>query len=81
VSDKRIPKPGEVWQLEGTGVTSTVLNVYPECLSYLYNHHDVRATTIGDFLNRYAPPEPTVDLVEEVWLRPGFFYIATRNIT
>ena len=60
MTDKRIPKPGEVWTLKSTGITSEVLNVYPDCLTYRYNHHDERATTIDDFLNRYSPPEPTV---------------------
>jgi hypothetical protein len=78
VSDKRIPKPGEAWTLKGTGCTSEVINVYPDCLTY--DHVGwTKATTLSDFLDRYTPPEPTVVQSAHVMHdAKGFFAVDNR---
>ena len=76
MSDKRIPKPGEAWTLKGTGCTSEVINVYPDCLTY--DHVGwTKATTLSDFLDRYTPPEPTVVAQRHVMWRQANEYLYT----
>jgi hypothetical protein len=82
VSDKRIPKPGEVWALPNTDTTVTIVNVYDDCLTYDMDGA-LGARTIPSFLLLYNPPEPTVVRIEEVWFRShaAFFYASSPNKT
>ena len=66
MTDKRIPKPGEVWTY-GSGLRP-VVNVYPDAVTYTIHGH-LNATTLDGFLDAYTPPEPTV--VETRWLSPA----------
>ena len=81
MSDKRIPKPGEVWR-DKYNDRAAVLNVYPDCLTYNWTGAStaVLATTLDDFVNRYTPPEPAV--VQSIHVMfDGVFWLTTEPLT
>lgn len=60
MTDKRIPKVGEVWT---TGLDSslTILNVYPDAVTYRFNDSaKPYAYTLETFVDNFTPPKPTV---------------------
>jgi hypothetical protein len=59
VSDKRIPKPGEVWGLVD-GKSINIVNVYPDCLTYNIPGVGLWSCVMDKFLGLATPPEPTV---------------------
>lgn len=67
-TNKRIPKPGEVWTHRG--VPRTVVNAYPDAVTFHYDDDDeLDACTLDEFVKRYTPPEPTVVDVRYVGVR------------
>ena len=58
MSEQRIPKPGEAWRCGPS--KRTVINVYPDAVTFLGFDGEVYAVTLDDFLECSTPPEPTV---------------------
>ena len=68
MSDKRIPKPGEVWVDRSNGLARTVVNVYPDAVTYrVFDEESPNAKTLDQFMACSAPPEPTVVRSEPVF--------------
>ena len=70
MTDKRIPKTGEVWTHKHTAEPRPIVNVYPDAVTFMVDGQHLHATTLDDFLARYVPPEPTVVLIEDLWFNP-----------